>query len=108
MLKLITKNIDNVVVDVHYGLAMDYATKVNADALVKGVRNARDFDYEITQYHFNHQINSKVETVVFLPDVSSLYISSSAVKELMSFHAEYSQYVPEEILGYLKEKEKNM
>ena len=108
MLKLITQNIDNVVVDVHYGLAMDYATKVNANALVKGVRNAKDFDYEITQYHFNHQINSKVETVVFLPDVSSLYISSSAIKELMAFHAEYSQYVPEEILGFLKEKEKNM
>ena len=37
-----------------------------------------------------------------------LYISSSAIKELMTFHAEYSQYVPEEILGFLKEKEKNM
>ena len=108
MLKLITKDIENVVVDVHYGLAMDYASKVNANALVKGVRNAKDFDYEITQYHFNHQINNKVETVVFLPDVSSLYISSSAVKELMSFHAEYSQYVPKEILGFLKEKEQKM
>ncbi|MBQ9730638.1 MAG: pantetheine-phosphate adenylyltransferase [Bacilli bacterium] len=108
MLKIITKDIPNVEVDVHYGLAMDYATKVNANALVKGVRNAKDFDYEITQYHFNHQINSKVETVVFLPDVSSLYISSSAVRELMSFHAEYSQYVPKEILKFLKEKEKTM
>jgi pantetheine-phosphate adenylyltransferase len=39
MLKLITQNIDNVVVDVHYGLAMDYATKVNANALVKGEKH---------------------------------------------------------------------
>jgi len=108
MLKEITKDIENVEVDIHYGLAMDYATKVNANALVKGVRNAKDFDYEITQYHFNQQINSKIETVVFLPDVSSLYISSSAVKELMSFHAEYSMYVPKEILNTLKEKEKSL
>ena len=108
MLKIITKDIKNVEVDVHYGLAMDYATKVNANALVKGVRNAKDFDYEITQYHFNHAINNKIETVVFLPDVSSLYISSSAIKELMSFHADYTNYVPKEIIPYLKKKEETL
>lgn len=108
MLKLTTKNIPNVEIDVHEGLAMDYANKVDANVLVKGVRNAKDFDYEITQYHFNHEINSNVETIVFLPNVSSLFISSSAVKELMSFHADYSKYVPNEIMPYLLEKEKLM
>lgn len=106
MLKLVTKDIPNVKLDIHQGLIVDYAAKVGAKALVRGIRNAKDFDYEITQYHFNHELNKDVETVVLLPDVDSLYVSSSAVKELMYFNANIEKYVPKEINEYIEKKKK--
>ena len=60
-------------------MAVEYAHKVGAVAMIRGVRNARDFDAEITQYYFNHKIKPGIETVVLMPDVHSLYVSSSAI-----------------------------
>ncbi len=104
MLQLVTKDIPNVILNTHEGLIVDYASKINAIALIRGIRNSRDFDYEITQYHFNHELNKNVETIILLPNAESLYISSSAVKELMYFNADYSKYVPKEIYEYIKNK----
>lgn len=106
MLNLVTQNLSNIVVDFHEGLAVEYAKKVGATSLIKGVRNAKDFDYELTQYHFNKHINPELETVVLLPNLENLFVSSSAIKELMSFNADYTNYVPKEILHIIKAKEK--
>ncbi len=104
MLQKVTAKYNNLEADVHYGMAVEYATKVGAVAMIRGVRNARDFDNEITQYYFNHQIKAGIETVVLMPDVHSLYISSSAIKELASFQRDFSKYVPAEIYEQIREK----
>ena len=88
------RNYDNDEVDFHYGAAVDYAAKVQAVAMIRGVRNAKDFDNEITQYYFNHNINPNLETVVLMPHVNSLYVSSSSIKELASFEGNFAPYVP--------------
>ena len=95
---------DNVEVDFHYGAAVDYAANKKAVAMIRGVRNAKDFDNEITQYYFNHNLNPTVETVVLMPLVNSLYVSSSSVKELASFGGNFAPYVPECIYYYIHKK----
>lgn len=94
----------NVEVDFYYGAAVDYAADKNAVAMIRGVRNARDFDNEITQYYFNHNINPKIETVVLMPLVDSLYVSSSSVKELASFGGNFELYVPSCIYQHIHKK----
>lgn len=104
MLKKVIAKYKNITADVHFGMAVEYAHKVGAVAMIRGVRNARDFDAEITQYYFNHKIKPGIETVVLMPDVHSLYVSSSAIKELASFNHDFSKYVPSEIHQEIKEK----
>ncbi len=95
---------ENVEVDFHYGAAVDYAAKANAVAMIRGVRNAKDFDNEITQYYFNHNINPNLETVVLMPHVNSLYVSSSSIKELASFEGNFAPYVPKCIYNQIYKK----
>lgn len=102
MLKKVTAKYSNVIADSYEGLAVDYARKVKAIAMIRGVRNAKDFDDEISQYYFNHKIDKNIETIVLMPDVHSLYISSSAIKELAAFNQDFSKYVPSEICEEIK------
>lgn len=101
---ILRKNYDNVEVEFYYGAAVDYAASKNAIAMVRGVRNARDFDSEITQYYFNHNINPDIETVVLMPHVDSLYVSSSSVKEIASFGGDFKDYVPTCIYQFIQNK----
>jgi pantetheine-phosphate adenylyltransferase len=104
MLKKVTAKYPNIEADSYEGMAFNYAIKKGAVAMIRGVRNARDFDAEIAQYYFNHKINRTIETVILMPDVTSLYISSSAVKELASFNRNFSKFVPVEIYDDIKDK----
>lgn len=104
MIAKVIKKYPNVKVDSHNGLIIDYAEKVDATAIVKGIRNPMDFNEELTQYHYNHSFNKNIETVVLLPDVESLYISSSAVKVLADFGHSLKGYVPKEILKDIEAK----
>jgi len=102
MLRLATQRFPNVLVDKHFGMAVEYATQRGAKVMIRGVRNPRDFENEITQYHFNHYINSSIETMILFPNVESLYVSSSSIKELASFSHDFYDFVPPEIYDYLK------
>jgi len=104
MLKKVTSKYPELEATSYVGMAIDFAAKVGAVAMIRGVRNAKDFDAEITQYYFNHKINRSIETVVLMPDVQSLYVSSSAVKELASFGRDFSKYVPVEIYQDIKDR----
>ena len=106
MLKEATKDIENVEVDIHEGLAVDYAKKRNAVAMIRGVRNQTDFDYEITQYFFNKNLANNLETVVLFPNIENLFVSSSTVNELLSFDSEIDKYVPKSVSDYIKNKAK--
>ncbi len=102
MIRKVVDKLDNVQVDKHKGTALSYAEKVGACAMIRGVRNTADFANEITQYHFNHNMNKNVETVILFPDAQSLYVSSSSIKELATIKADFSQYVPSEVYAEIK------
>jgi len=104
MLEATCKKYPNVKIDRHYGIAVEYAANKGAIALIRGVRNPQDFENEITQYYFNHNMEPDIETVVLLPDVTSLYISSSWVRELAMFDADFKPYVPAESYDTIRNK----
>ena len=79
----------------YYGLAVDFARSVSARFIVKGVRTAKDFEYEREQADINRLItNGEVETILLYAEPHLSSISSSMVRELEHFGLDVSQFLP--------------
>jgi len=77
----------------YYGLAVDFAKAENAHFIVKGVRSAKDFEYEREQADINRQISGGlVELLYAEPQFSS--VSSSMVRELQHFGLDVAPFLP--------------
>lgn len=76
--------LDNVRVDTMSGLLVDYCAKNDVSGVVKGLRVATDFDYEIQMSQMNHKI-AGVETLFLTTNPEHSYISSSLVKEIAKY-----------------------
>ena len=64
------------------GLIMDFCREQGACAVVRGVRNLSDFDYESQMAAMNRKLNPAVETVLLLPQADLQCISSTLVREI--------------------------
>ena len=78
-------------------LTGDFARKVGATALVRGVRNSIDFEFERTIEATNRQLFPELTTVLLPTPAKYMHISSSMVRELLAFGREVSDYLPKEI-----------
>lgn len=104
MMKALVKQWDNVVVNTWQSLIVDYAEKIGAGALIRGVRNVSDFSYEFDLALMNKGLNNKIETVFLVPDPKYFVLRSSSIKELASFGGDLSGMVPDIVAKTLKEK----
>ncbi|MEJ6400764.1 pantetheine-phosphate adenylyltransferase [Nicoliella lavandulae] len=104
LIKTAVELLPNVSVMATDGLIVDLASQLNATVLIRGVRNAMDFDAEKSLATFNRQLNSNVETVLLptLPEFESL--SSTRVRELYKFNIPLAPYVPQSVAKFLKQK----
>lgn len=75
------------------GLIMDFCAAQQARAVVRGVRNLTDFDYEAQMAAMNRKLRPQVETVFLLPDASLQCISSTLVREISKLGGDVSQMV---------------
>lgn len=91
-------HLPNVIVDKTDDLVVRYAKKVNASIIIRGLRNVKDFESEITLHNYNKFLNDDIETVVLFPSHKLTYISSSLIKELVYYNVDISDYVPKEIV----------
>ena len=93
MLREATSGIANVRVSGFDGLIVDFCREIEAVAIVKGLRGAGDYEYELPMAQMNAHLTG-VETV-FIPTNASLgYVSSSLVKEVASLGGDVSALVP--------------
>lgn len=76
-------------------LTGDEARRVGATTIVRGVRNAADFDYERTLDHANRHIYPDLRTVVVIVPAEVEHISSSLVRELHHFGHDVGEFMPE-------------
>lgn len=102
------KDIKNVEVIASKSLVLDFAKKHNVSAIIRGLRNHHDFDNEMELFQFNHVIDSSIETLLLFPSANNLFLSSSAIKELIMFNSDIAPYVPtnvkDKIESILKER----
>lgn len=87
------------------GLMVDYAQKHGATAVIRGLRAASDFEYEFMMAAMNKNLHRNLETVFMMTSQNLFFVSSSMVRELRHFGADYKPYVPEVIFRALQKKE---
>ena len=90
-------DIENVEVDIYDGLLADYAKKVNACAIIKGLRAMSDFEYEFQMALTNKKLNPDIETLFLTTSAENMYLSSSMVKQIASMGGDISDFVPQVI-----------
>ena len=99
MIRDALKDFDNVKRDHFSGLLADYVNRMGFNVVVRGLRGAADFDYEIQMAQINARLfDESVETVFLMTDPQYSFISSSAVKEVSSLGGCIDGLVPDEIL----------
>lgn len=82
-------------VDVFKGLTVHYCKKVDAHFLLRGLRNASDFDYEKTISQLNHIVGEDVETVFLISRPEFSHISSTIVREIIKGHGNAKPFLPD-------------
>ncbi len=104
MMEELTQKWDNVFVNTWNSLIVNYAEKIGANVLIRGVRNVSDFSYEFDLAVMNKGLNQKIETVFMVPDTKYFVLRSSSIKELAAFGGNLSGMVPPIVEKALKAK----
>ncbi|MFP8779054.1 pantetheine-phosphate adenylyltransferase [Hydrogenophaga sp. RWCD_12] len=84
------------------GLIMDFCRGQGACAVVRGIRNMTDFDYEAQMAAMNRKLRPTVETVFLLPQAELQCISSTLVREISTLGGDVSQMVSPVVAERLK------
>ena len=106
MLEEVTKDIPNVRIYPFDGLLIDFAAKMEAGVVIRGLRAITDFEYELQMSQTNHKLNPDVETIFLTTSIEYSYLSSTTVKEIASYGGDITQFVPEAVVGKLEQKMK--
>ncbi len=106
-LKMVTKDIENVEIESFEGLLVDFAEKIGARVIIRGLRAVTDFENEFQMALTNRSLHNEVETFFISTSVNYLYLSSSMVKEVAMFGGNLKGLVPPEIEETILEKYRN-
>ena len=79
------------------GLTVEFCKSVDANYLIRGLRNSSDFDYEKTISQLNSVIGNGVETFFLISKPGFSHISSTIVREIIKAGGDASTFVPEEV-----------
>ncbi|MCB0599997.1 MAG: pantetheine-phosphate adenylyltransferase [Saprospiraceae bacterium] len=96
-LELVFDQEPRVRIDYFEGLTAHYCQKVEARYLLRGLRNASDFDYEKTISQLNHIVGHNLETVFLISQPAYSHISSTIVREIIKGGGDASPFLPKQI-----------
>ena len=104
LLEEVVRPITNAKVEKFDGLLIQYCKRVGARVIVRGLRAATDFEYELQIAHANADMHPAVDTV-FLPTRANYgFISASLVREIASHGGDVGHYAPPNVCDALREK----
>ncbi len=97
-------HIPNASVDFFSGLTVDYAQKVGANTIIRGIRAVSDFEYEFQIALMNKKLYSGANTIFLAPDEKYTYLNSTIVRELARYSEDLSDFVPKNVSERLFKK----
>jgi pantetheine-phosphate adenylyltransferase len=104
MLEALTGNYSNVRVDTFDGLTVDYAAKMGASSVLRGIRALSDYEYELQMALMNRKLRPELETVFMMPAEKYSYLSSRLVREVAQLGGSVKGLVPELVEQNLRGK----
>ena len=106
MVKIATQDFENVEVISTDDLIVNVAKKLNATAIVRGLRAVTDFEYEFQLAAANEYIDQNIEMVFLMASLSKSFISSSSIKEFFNYNVDVSSLVPNIVIEMYNSKKK--
>jgi pantetheine-phosphate adenylyltransferase len=104
MLEVLTSHYNNVRVDTFDGLTVDYAAKVGASSVLRGIRALSDYEYELQMALMNRKLRPELETVFMMPAEKYSYLSARLVREVAQLGGSVKGLVPELVEQNLRGK----
>ncbi|KRN02816.1 phosphopantetheine adenylyltransferase [Levilactobacillus senmaizukei DSM 21775 = NBRC 103853] len=98
------QDLPNVKVQIESGLTVSFMRQKQATALVRGLRNGTDFEYEQGIAGMNRSLAPEIETVCLLADSQYQFVSSSLLKEVARFGGDLSNLVPPVVAAALVDR----
>jgi pantetheine-phosphate adenylyltransferase len=103
--KEVLSDLQNVNVIAYEGLTVDFAQKNDIQVVVRGLRSALDFDYELRLADMNRSLSEEIETIFLTPNKYA-FVSSSLVREIASMGGDVSKFVSpvvqQALVGYFQ------
>ncbi|MFN7116521.1 MAG: pantetheine-phosphate adenylyltransferase [Saprospiraceae bacterium] len=97
-LKAVFQSEPKIVVDQFENLTAHYCMRIGAKYLIRGLRNASDFDYEKTISQLNNIVGHGIDTVFFISQPGYSHISSTIVREIIKGGGDASPFLPHEVI----------
>lgn len=104
MLRMCFEDMPNIEIETYDGLTVDFASKRNAIAMLRGMRAISDFDFEFQLALMNRKLNRDIQTVFLMTGHRWTFISSSIIKEAAQFGGNIKGLVSPIVEKKLKEK----
>ena len=91
------KNTPNVSVERYEGLTVDFCKKVNANFIIRGLRDSHDFKFEKNIAQMNKKLNEDIETIFIITPAELSHISSTILRDIIKNGGDISEFIPKEI-----------
>ena len=105
MLRESLKEFDSrVIIDSFDGLLVEHAKQVGATAIVRGLRQISDFEFEFQMALMNRKLSGDITTIFLMPHERYTYLNSTVIRNVASLHGDISSFVPPVVQEALKKK----
>jgi pantetheine-phosphate adenylyltransferase len=101
LLREAVSGLPNVEIDAFDGLLVDYARRVGASVILRGIRALTDFEYEMQMAMMNRRLEPRLEAVFLLPSEEYSFVSSRLVREVASLGGSVERLVPPNVAAAL-------
>jgi len=103
LVKKAVEDLPNVEAELGPGLLADFAVSHGANVIVRGARNATDFDVEYQLALINRSIYPQLDTMILPASAEYQHFSSSMAREMIRYRQPLEKYLPESILPLVRE-----
>jgi pantetheine-phosphate adenylyltransferase len=86
------------------GLVVNYARKVGASTMIRGIRMLSDFEYEFQMALTNRKLSGDIETIFLMPHEAYAYLSSRLIKEIALLGGDIHSFVPDYVEHAIRSK----
>ncbi len=104
LVRPVAKDLPNVTIASFDSLLIDFCRKIGARVIVRGLRAATDFEYELQIAHANADLHPEVDTIFLPTRTKHGFLSASLVREIASHHGDVSRYATPAVCDALKKK----